>query len=79
MKKIPAPHEQKVFLLIMTLLMGLAISFVKTVQLSGFRSGFLMQWLSGFLSTYIIVVPAVLLIMPVARSIVKAIVAGKHS
>jgi hypothetical protein len=64
MKKIRAKYEKHVFLLMMTLVMGLSISFIKTVQV---QAGVMMQWLSGFLSTYVFVVPAVLVIIPVAR------------
>ena len=64
MKKIRAKYEKHVFLLMITLVMGLSISFIKTVQV---QAGVMMQWLSGFLSTYVFVVPAVLVIIPVAR------------
>ena len=63
MKKIRAKYEKHLFLLMMNLLMGLSISFIKTVQV---QAGVMMQWLSGFLSTYVFVVPAVLVIIPVA-------------
>lgn len=66
MKKIPAKYEQYIFLLVMTWLIGLSISCLKTVQVFGFGAGFMMQWLSGFLSINFMIVPTVLVIIPVA-------------
>lgn len=46
MKKIRAKYEKHVFLLMMTLVMGLSISFIKTVQVQGRCYDAMVIWFS---------------------------------
>lgn len=52
----------------MTLLMGLVLSAIFLWQDRGFADGwgFVPLWLTGFLGTYVIVVPVVLVVQPAA-------------
>ncbi len=54
-------------MLIMTVLMGLVLSAVFTVQAVGLRQDFLAHWLGRFASTYVIVLPTVLVVAPIAQ------------
>lgn len=67
MKKLPAAYQQWVFVFSMTLLMGLTLSFIMTVVERGFGSGLVGAWLSAFARTYVIVVPTVVVVSPLAR------------
>jgi Protein of unknown function (DUF2798) len=51
----------------MTLLMGLVLSAIFTWQAQGFGVGFVSAWVVRFVSTYIIVLPTVLVISPIAQ------------
>ena len=62
-----ASRMQLFMILIMTVLMGLILSAVFTLQAVGFRPDFLAQWLGRFLSTYAIVLPTVLVVAPIAQ------------
>lgn len=70
---IPARHRDLVFMFVMTILMGLSISGIMTAW-NGWEGSFLAAWLTAFARTYVIVVPTVLLVMPVARRLTSLIV-----
>jgi len=76
---IPAKYGQLVFVFFMTLLMGLVLSLVFELQASDFRvpeaDAFVRAWLRRFLGTYIIVLPVVVVINPVAARLSKLLVA----
>ena len=76
---IPAKYQQLVFVFFMTLLMGLVLSLIFQLQASGYRvenaMNFVGAWLRRFLGTYAIVLPAVVLINPVAGRLSKLVVA----
>ncbi|MGL5839129.1 MAG: DUF2798 domain-containing protein [Sphingorhabdus sp.] len=61
------PRERLLLMFFMTLLMGLILSAVFTWQTLGFMSGFIAAWASRFVSTYIIVLPTVLIVSPIAQ------------
>jgi len=67
MKKLPARAHDWVFVFFMTLLMGLVISGATTALRTGVDGGFLWRWIVAFASTYIIVVPTVLIVTPLAK------------
>jgi hypothetical protein len=59
--------RQTLFMILtMTFLMGVILSGVFTWQAMGFGAGFVAEWASRFVSTYIIVLPTVLLVSPIA-------------
>lgn len=60
--------RQSLFMVLaMTFLMGVIMSGIFTWQAMGFGAGFFGGWASRFVSTYIIVLPTVLLVSPVAQ------------
>jgi hypothetical protein len=62
-----------IMILFMTLMMGIILSGVFTWQAMGFAPGFIATWVSRFLSTYVIVLPTVLLVAPVAQRFTASI------
>ena len=70
---IPARHRDLVFMFLMTILMGLSISGLMTAW-NGWDGPFVAAWLTAFARTYVIVVPTVLLVMPVARRLTSLLV-----
>jgi len=74
MKKLPARFQDWVFVFFMTLLMGLCISGMTTAMQTGVGTDFVARWLSAFLRTYIIVVPTVLVVTPLAKRLTGALV-----
>ncbi len=71
---IPARYRDLVFIFVMTILMGLSISGVMTLW-NGWTGRFVVVWLTAFAKTYVIVVPTVLIVMPIARRITAVLVA----
>jgi ketosteroid isomerase-like protein len=66
-------RETLVMMILMTIMMGLAISGWFTWQATGFSAGFFAEWISRFLSTYVIVFPAVLAVLPIAQKMAAMI------
>jgi ketosteroid isomerase-like protein len=54
-------------ILTMTIMMGIILSGIFTWQAMGFGAGFIGVWASRFVSTYIIVLPTVLVVSPLAQ------------
>ncbi|MBY0507638.1 MAG: DUF2798 domain-containing protein [Bryobacteraceae bacterium] len=64
--------RQALFMILtMTFLMGVIMSAIFTWQAKGFGPDFANVWASRFLSTYVIVLPTVLLVSPVAQYIAR--------
>jgi hypothetical protein len=61
------PRDRLFLMFFMTLLMGIVLSAVFTWQAQGFANGFVAAWAVRFLSTYIIVLPTVLIVSPLAQ------------
>ena len=60
--------RQTLFMILtMTFLMGVIMSAIFTWQAMGFGPGFVGVWAGRFVSTYIIVLPTVLLVSPIAQ------------
>lgn len=78
---IPARHQQLAFVFFMTLLMGLVLSFVFEAQAGvyGFNESrdFVASWLQRFFGTYVIVLPVVVVVNPIAKWLTSLVVA-KH-
>jgi ketosteroid isomerase-like protein len=60
-------RQNLLMVLIMTLLMGLILSGVFTWQAQGVSSGFVSAWTTRFVGTYIVVLPTVLVVAPLAQ------------
>ena len=76
---IPARYQQLAFVFFMTLLMGLVLSFVFELQagLHGFDEAgrFVANWLRRFLGTYVIVLPVVVVVNPIAKWLTSLVTA----
>jgi ketosteroid isomerase-like protein len=60
--------RQTLFMILaMTFLMGIILSGIFTWQAIGLGAGFFAEWAGRFVSTYVIVLPTVLLVSPVAQ------------
>lgn len=60
-------RQMVLMILIMTLLMGLILSAVFTWQAQGFQNGFIVAWMSKFATTYVVVLPTVIVVSPLAQ------------
>jgi hypothetical protein len=60
-------RQSILMILIMTVLIGLILSGVFTWQAQSFSAGFVAAWLGRFAGTYIIVLPTVLIVAPIAQ------------
>ncbi len=67
----PQKLEKVLFIFYMTLLMGLAMSAYFTFQSGVENHAFVSKWLEAFISTYLVVVPVVLIVSPVAEQLKK--------
>lgn len=63
-----------VFGILMTLFMGLFLSAIMTIRMHGLSSNFLSVWLSQFLTTWVIVIPTVIVVIPIVEFITKRVV-----
>lgn len=63
-----------VFVFLMTLFMGLFLSAIMTIRTQGLSSDFLSIWLTRFFSTWIIVIPTVIVVIPIVNFIVRKVV-----
>ena len=73
MRKLPARYNQWAFVFFMTLFMGLVISGLTTAFRTGVDLAFFGHWLRSFASTYVIVVPTVVVVTPLARMLANRI------
>lgn len=69
MNFIPTKYSSYVFIFLMTLFMGLILSGIFEVQAGTHFPEFIFSWLKRFLGTYVIVVPTVLIVSPIAKRI----------
>lgn len=72
-------RENLIMMLVMTILMGIAMSAVFTWQSTGFDGAFLSNWADRFLRTWPIVVPIVLVAAPLAQLITRWILSFQKS
>jgi Protein of unknown function (DUF2798) len=68
-----ATRETALMMFTMTFLMGLILSAWFTWQAVGFSAGFFNAWITRFFATYVIVMPTVLAVAPIAQRIARAI------
>lgn len=66
-----ASRDMLLMMLVMTLLMGLVLSAFFTWQAVGFAPDFIPRWLQRFGATYVVVLPTVLIVAPLAQRIAK--------
>jgi hypothetical protein len=69
----PETRRLVITIVVMTALMGLTLSFLTTVRERGMTDDFFAQWFARFLGTYVMVVPVVLVVSPVAQRITELV------
>lgn len=74
MKKIPARYTWLVMPAIMALMMTFIVSGVSTFRATGPVPDFLSKWMSAWGISYVIAYPTLLIVLPVVRHAVAAIV-----
>lgn len=68
---IPRKYEPILFGLILSGLMSLLVSGIATLRAAGLGPGFLSLWAGSWLTAWLFAFPAVLLVAPVARRVVR--------
>jgi hypothetical protein len=66
-------RETALMIFLMTFLMGVTLSAWFTWQAIGSTTGFVSAWAARFLSTYVIVMPTVLVATPIAQRIARSV------
>ncbi len=67
MNKLPKPYFHLVFSLIMGFLMVLLMTLVITLVNVGLASDFLFRWMKAFAVAYVVAVPVIYFLAPVAK------------
>ena len=75
MAKIPAKYTWLVMPAILALLMTFVVSGISTLRAIGLAPDFLAKWMGSWLLSYVVAYPTLLVVMPVVRRIVGAIMA----
>lgn len=78
-RKLPARYTSIVMPLVLSIFMTFIVSGVATFKSIGFTPTFLQMWMSAWLLSWIIAFPALLLVLPVVRRVVAAIVESADS
>jgi ketosteroid isomerase-like protein len=60
-------RDRALMILFMTILIGLTLSAIFTWQSQGLSAGFVGAWMGRFSSTYVIVLPTVIIVSPIAQ------------
>ena len=69
MSKLPAKRFHLIFSLVMGTMMVTLMTFVITAVNVGFPSDFLRHWGRAFLITYVVAIPVIYYLAPIARKI----------
>ena len=72
--KISNRHKDRIFSIVMVMGMSFVISFVMTTMNSGIESEFIQYWLSGWVLSFVIAYPTILVITPVVNRIAEKLV-----
>ena len=75
--KIAASYSDVLFKILLTLIMSLIMSVVITFLNVGLVPNFLEKWVVAFAGGFVVSFPAILIAVPAARRLVKAITTGK--
>ena len=71
---LPAKFAPALFGLILSGLMSLLVSGISTLRAVGFIDGFASLWVGAWLSAWLVAFPVVLVVAPLARRVVAALV-----
>lgn len=66
-------RQTLIMILTMTIMIGLILSAIFTWQAIGFSAGFFTAWMERFIATYIIVLPTVLIVSPMAQWVARTL------
>ena len=72
--KLPKKYKPFIFTLIMSASLGLFISLIFVIILTGVNDGFFLRWAKSFAMAFIIAFPTSLIFGPIAQKIVNKIV-----
>jgi hypothetical protein len=72
---IPRKFEPILFGFILSGLMSLLVSGIATLRAAGLGPGFLSLWAGSWLTAWLFAFPAVLIVSPVARRVVRSLLA----
>ncbi|WP_299246370.1 DUF2798 domain-containing protein [uncultured Aquimarina sp.] len=70
-KKLSSKFYMPIFMLLMTLFIGLSLSGIMLWMNEGSIEGFFFIWISNFFKTWIVVIPIVIITLPVVTRITK--------
>ncbi|MFN3571432.1 MAG: DUF2798 domain-containing protein [Polaromonas sp.] len=70
---IPRKFEPMLFGFFLSGLMSLLVSGIATLRAAGMGPGFLSLWITSWLTAWLFAFPAVLLVAPVARRLVRSL------
>jgi hypothetical protein len=70
---IPRKFEPMLFGFFLSGLMSLLVSGISTLRAAGMEPGFLALWAGSWLTAWLFAFPAVLLVSPVARRVVRSL------
>lgn len=77
MTKLPVRYAAYVMPFVLSIFMSAVVSFIATLRAAGFSDGLMTQWLGAWGLSWVIAFPTLLVIMPVVRKIVGAVVETK--
>ena len=74
---LPQRYESMTFIFLMTFFMGLVISAYAEIQTNGLSNTFVTMWLTRFITTYIVVLPTVLIVSPITKILASYLTGAK--
>ena len=70
----PARYAPVLFGFILSAMMSFLVSGIATLRNAGFVDGFFLSWINAWLPSWLIAFPVVLVVAPIARRLVGALV-----
>ena len=74
MKKIPSKFRMVVFVFLMTLFIGFILSGILLLQKEGFIDDFFQVWMKNFITTWLTVIPVVIVVVPIVNKVTDRLV-----
>lgn len=74
MAKLPASKQQLVFSIFTAGMMAFVMTFCITLMNIGFTADFFLRWMKAYAAAFIIAVPAIYVIAPIARRLTACLV-----
>lgn len=74
MTKLPARFNSVALPFVLSLLMSCIVSGISTLRILGLGADFFANWMAAWGWSWIVAFPAILIVLPIARKIVSAIV-----